>query len=57
MKKKIFSIPKNKKCSCGKKITDHHFECNDCYRLRKKTNKLKLKAMEKIKNFNFTTQR
>ena len=46
----MHSIPKDKKCSCGGKITHHHFECNSCHRLRINTNKLKKKAMEKIKN-------
>ncbi len=31
MKKKKFTIPKNKKCRCGKKITHHHYLCNECW--------------------------
>ena len=49
-KKKIHTIPKDKKCRCGKRITHHHFLCNDCWREDKKTNKLRKKAMEKNKN-------
>ncbi len=49
MKKKMFTIPKNKKCVCGKKITHHHFQCNDCWREDKKVNKLRKKAMAKMK--------
>ncbi len=44
------SIPKNKKCRCGKKITHHHFLCDECWREDKKTNKFKKNAMEKNKN-------
>jgi len=49
MKKKIHSIPKNKKCSCGKKITNHHFKCNDCWNADKKDLKLKINAFKKNK--------
>ncbi len=40
-------IPKNKKCRCGKKITHHHFLCDDCWREDQTTNKLRNKAMKK----------
>jgi len=45
--RKMFSVPKNKKCRCGKKITHHHFLCNACWNIDNKTNKLKRNAMEK----------
>ena len=55
-KRKIIIIPKNKKCRCGKKITHHHFLCNDCWKLDKKTSKLRKEAMKenikKIKKLN-----
>ena len=46
-KRKIFAIPKNKKCRCGKKIKHHHFSCDDCWREDKEASKLKRKAMKK----------
>ena len=42
-------IPKNKKCGCGKKITHHHFLCDNCWKEEKDISKLKRKAMEKNK--------
>lgn len=50
MIKKIHAIPKDKKCKCGNKITHHHFQCNDCWKLDKKTSRLVRKAMKKNKN-------
>ncbi len=46
-KKTPRSISKNKKCRCGKKITHHHFLCDDCWEEDKKTNKLRDNAMKK----------
>lgn len=51
-KNKVFAIPKNKRCICGKKITHHHFLCNDCWRLNEETKRLKRKAMQKIRGSN-----
>jgi hypothetical protein len=28
--------PLRKRCCCGKKVTDHHFYCNDCHRKRQR---------------------
>lgn len=51
MEKKIAkAIPKDKKCRCGKKITHHHYLCNDCWISDKKVSKLRKKAMEKNKS-------
>ena len=44
------SVPKNKRCQCGKEITHHHFSCNECWKENKKTNRLRKKAMEKNKS-------
>lgn len=44
-KRKLNIVPKNKKCSCGRKITHHHFKCNKCWNEDKKTGKLKRNAM------------
>lgn len=46
-KKTVYAVPKNKKCECGKKITHHHFECDNCHKSRMETSKLRKKAMEK----------
>ena len=41
------SIPKDKKCSCGKKITHHHFFCDDCWEEEQRAIKLRREAMKK----------
>ena len=55
--KKIFAIPKNKKCGCGKKIRHHHLVCDDCWEENKITESLKRKAMEKNRILNQTQPR
>ncbi len=47
MKKKLNIIPKNKKCKCGKKVTHHHFLCNECWREENLDRKLRRNAMKK----------
>lgn len=47
MTNKIKSIPKNKRCRCGKRITHHHYLCDDCWKSDKETSKLRKNAMKK----------
>ena len=49
MDKEIKAIPKNKKCRCGRKITHHHFLCNNCWISDSKDRKLLKKHMNKVK--------
>jgi hypothetical protein len=49
MSNKINPIPKNKKCRCGRKITHHHYLCDNCWNLEQKDKNKRRKAMRKNK--------
>ena len=50
IKQVIKPIPKDKKCRCGREITNHHFFCDKCYSLNKRDGDKMRKTYEKIKN-------
>jgi hypothetical protein len=43
-------IPKDKKCRCGRKITNHHFFCNLCWKENQKSGNLINEHFRKLRN-------
>jgi hypothetical protein len=47
MANKVTPVVKNRRCRCGKKVTHHHFLCDDCWNNDKTSGRAIGRAMRK----------